>query len=171
MRRLANRCRRRQTWWGLSGLAVVYVSDWVMFGEVSVPVTRSTSAAPYVRGAGNSFWTSLDEGIAGEGEPPVASPQAIMMASGPESSPSCRCPSRELWNSQIPEEGLWMLIILCFCCAFAELALAENVPKPASARKTPARTINRPIKTRRLKKADCEADFFFMELVMMWMEF
>ena len=58
-----------------------------------------------------------------------------------------------------------MLIILYFCCACAELAvIAENVPKLASAKKTPARTINRPIKTRRLKKADCEADFFFMEL-------
>ena len=42
---------------------------------------------------------------------------------------------------------------------------------PASARETPASTMNRPIKTRRLKKADCEADFFFMELLMMWMEF
>ena len=66
-----------------------------------------------------------------------------------------------------------MLIILGFCCACAELAvIPENVPKPSSARKTPARTINRPIKTRRLKNppsprlrragADCEADFFFM---------
>ena len=56
-----------------------------------------------------------------------------------------------------------MLIILCFCCACAEPAvIAENAPRPASARKTPARTINRPIKTRRLKKADREADFFFM---------
>src|SRR6266516_1197470 len=77
-----------------------------------------------------------------------------------------------------------MLRILCFCCACAELAVnAENVPRPASARKTPARTTNRPIKTRRLKNppsptglrarlrrverlrwagADCEADFFFM---------
>ena len=56
-----------------------------------------------------------------------------------------------------------MLIILCFCCACAELAVtAENVPRPASARKTPAKTINRPIKTRRLKKADCDVDFFFM---------
>ena len=42
--------------------------------------------------------------------------------------------------------------------------LAENVPKPISARKTPARTINRPIKTRRLKKADCEVDFFFIDV-------
>ena len=58
------------------------------------------------------------------------------------------------------------LIILCVCCAFAELAvIAENVPRPASARKTPVRTMNRPIKTRKLKKADREADFFFMELV------
>jgi hypothetical protein len=29
----------------------------------------------------------------------------------------------------------------------------------------PARAMHRPIKTRRLKKADFEADFFFMELV------
>ena len=58
-----------------------------------------------------------------------------------------------------------MSIILCFCWACAELAvIAENVPRPASARKTPARTMNRPNKTRGLKKADREADFFFMEL-------
>ena len=60
-----------------------------------------------------------------------------------------------------------MLIILCFCsgffCALVELAaIAENVPRLASARKTPVRTTNSPIKTRRLKKADREADFFFM---------
>src|SRR5438477_7831642 len=56
-----------------------------------------------------------------------------------------------------------MLTILCVCCAFAELAVSpENVPRPASARKTPVRTTNSPIKTRRLKKADREADFFFM---------
>ena len=67
-----------------------------------------------------------------------------------------------------------MLIILAFfCCACAELAvIAENVPKPARARKTPARITDRPIRTRRLKNppsprlrragVDCEADFFFM---------
>ena len=44
-----------------------------------------------------------------------------------------------------------------FCCA-----CAVNPPKPSSARKTPAMAINRPTKTRRLKKADCEADFFFI---------
>ena len=54
-------------------------------------------------------------------------------------------------------------ILVFFCCAFVGLkAFAENVPMPASARKTPVRTTNRPIKTRRLKKADREADFFFM---------
>ena len=59
-----------------------------------------------------------------------------------------------------------MLIILgFFCCALVELeAITENVPRPASARKTPVRTTKSPIKTRRLKKADREADFFFMEL-------
>src|SRR4030095_12312695 len=54
-------------------------------------------------------------------------------------------------------------ILVFFCCAFAEReALGENVPRPANANETPAKTTNRPIKTRRLKKADREADFFFM---------
>ena len=41
-------------------------------------------------------------------------------------------------------------------------AVAENTPKLANARQAPTRTINSPIKTRILKKADCEVDFFFM---------
>ena len=54
-------------------------------------------------------------------------------------------------------------ILVFFCGALVGLkALAENVPRPASARKTPVRTTNSPIKTRKLKKADREADFFFM---------
>ena len=54
-------------------------------------------------------------------------------------------------------------ILVFFCGALVGLkALAENVPRPASARKTPDRTTNRPIRTRKLKKADREADFFFM---------
>ena len=59
-----------QIWLGLSGLAVVNVSDCVVLGDVSVPVTRSTSAAPYVRGArggGSSFWTSWEKALVGEG--------------------------------------------------------------------------------------------------------
>src|SRR5436190_2641343 len=56
-----------------------------------------------------------------------------------------------------------MLIILCVCCAFAELAVSpENVPTPIKARKTPVRTTNSPIKTRILKNADCEVDFCFI---------
>ena len=57
-----------------------------------------------------------------------------------------------------------MLIILAPGCACALLALfAANASRPTSAREMPARAINRPIKTRRLKKADFEADFFFMD--------
>ena len=37
------------------------VSDWVMFGEVSVPVIRLTSAAPY-RGTSN-FLTALGDAL------------------------------------------------------------------------------------------------------------
>src|SRR5438067_5270802 len=49
------------------------------------------------------------------------------------------------------------------------------VPRPNgfaanSARQAPARMTHRPIKTRRLKKADREADFFFMNDCT-WMEF
>src|SRR5262245_26431060 len=52
---------------------------------------------------------------------------------------------------------------LYFCCTFAELAaLAENAPKPSSARRTPARITNRPIKMRGSRKANRETDFFFM---------
>jgi hypothetical protein len=35
-----------------------------------------------------------------------------------------------------------------------------NAPKASS--EAPARATNRPTKTRRLKNADCEVDFFFM---------
>src|SRR5438093_9422670 len=56
-----------------------------------------------------------------------------------------------------------LMVRLYFCCTFAELAaLAENPPKPTSARRTPARTITRPIKMRGSRKANCEPDFFFM---------
>jgi hypothetical protein len=56
-----------------------------------------------------------------------------------------------------------------FCRAWSERA-CEDAPsiKPegfavaSSARETPVRATNRPIKTRRLKNADCEVDFFFM---------
>src|SRR5262245_47681917 len=59
-----------------------------------------------------------------------------------------------------------MSIILCAGCAFAELAVSpENVPRAVSARMAPARTKNRPIKTRVLKNADCEVDLFFMWIV------
>ncbi len=69
------------TWLGSSGLAAVNVSDWVMWGEVSVPVIRLTSVAPNARGA-NSFWINSGTGPrveVAEVEPPCASPQAIMM--------------------------------------------------------------------------------------------
>ena len=54
-------------------------------------------------------------------------------------------------------------MIWWFCSACAKLAaVAENTPKLASAMKLPASTTNSPIKTRTLKKADCEVDFFVM---------
>src|SRR5262245_38151118 len=69
-------------WSGLSGLAEVNVSDWVILGKVSVPVIRSTSVPPYARGAVR-LRTSLEnarEPADASGSPPFASPQKIMMA-------------------------------------------------------------------------------------------
>jgi hypothetical protein len=48
---------------------------------------------------------------------------------------------------------------------FAPFAWAnrlEDAPEPSSATKTPMRQKTEAIKTRRLKKADCEVDFFFI---------
>jgi hypothetical protein len=45
---------------------------------------------------------------------------------------------------------------------FTGALFAGNASRPTNARETPARTINRAIKTRTLKKADFEGDFFFM---------
>jgi hypothetical protein len=48
---------------------------------------------------------------------------------------------------------------------FIPALFAANASRPSSsATEVPASAMQRPIKTRRLKKADFEADFFFMEL-------
>src|SRR6266481_3331420 len=63
-----------------------------------------------------------------------------------------------------------MLIILGFCCNCP--AFAGGALRPAgfavanSARDTPVVPMNRATKTRRLKKADFEADFFFILIVL-----
>ena len=54
----------------------------------------------------------------------------------------------------MPEEGL----------LFAPFVWAKT-PLPNSATKTPTRQKTAAIKTRRLKKADFEVDFFFMDVV------
>ena len=41
----------------------------------------------------------------------------------------------------------------------------ENPPIPSIATKMPVRQRTEPIRTRRLKKADCEVDFFFIDEV------
>src|SRR3954466_11719272 len=58
----------------------------------------------------------------------------------------------------------WVAILYLFGDAGALLVAlcAANAPKPSSASETPARAINRPTKVRRLKNADCETAFFFM---------
>ena len=67
-------------WLGLSGFAKVYVSDWVTAGKVSVPVIRSTSAAPNARGVNTFSIAWFTAAVKGEvAEPPSASPQAVMI--------------------------------------------------------------------------------------------
>ena len=147
------------TWLGLSGLVQENVSDWVMSGEVSVPVIRLTSVPPYAKGAGSSCWISSEKV---EAAPPCASPQAIMIA--PARMFSClSMPSARIWEQSNPlgtRGSVELMIMRGFCCA-----CAEKAPKPTSARKTPTRTVSRPIKTRRLKKADCEVVVFFIGLL------
>ena len=54
-------------------------------------------------------------------------------------------------------------MIWCFCrTPRTPAAVAENTPNPASAMNAPIRMIDSPVKTRRLKKADCDVDFFFI---------
>ena len=48
------------------------------------------------------------------------------------------------------------------CCEALVPLVCANAPEPTSATKTPKRQRTEAIKTRRLKKADSEADFFFI---------
>ena len=54
-----------------------------------------------------------------------------------------------------------MTLFVCYACAMLALS-AENAPRPARARQTPATTMNRPIRMRRLKKPDRALRFFFI---------
>src|SRR5437667_3669960 len=48
------------------------------------------------------------------------------------------------------------------CCEALVPLVCANAPEPTSATKTPKRQSTEAIKTRRLKKADFEVDFFFI---------
>jgi hypothetical protein len=58
------------------------------------------------------------------------------------------------------EELVIIFPLVIDCMTFC--AVTENTPEASSATKVPARITNSPIKTRRLKKAEREADFFFI---------
>ena len=112
------------------------------------------------QGRPNTLFGQSAEGSKGaEAEPPSASWQKIMMA--PARKFSClSIPIWRIWEQSNP--GGTSALMDFSVSSFSSCACAENPPKPSSARKTPVRTKNRPVKTRRLKKADCEADFFFI---------
>ena len=66
------------------------------------------------------------------------------------------------------------LVVTLYCGCACEVRGCEDAPTPdlngfaavanwlKASRETPVSATNRPIKTRRLKNADCEVDFFFM---------
>ena len=62
----------------------------------------------------------------------------------------------------------WDLVVTLYLKGPAGALCPAGAPRPggfavaSSASDTPARPINSPTKTRRLKNADCEVDFFFM---------
>src|SRR6266480_4116333 len=100
---------------------------------------------------------------------PGTSPQAIMIA--PARKFSCLSMPNALILEQSNPTGTsgsveWVIILPFVIPFMMPWAAAEKVAAPelSSARKTPVRTMHRPIKTRGLKKADFEVDFFFMEL-------
>jgi hypothetical protein len=59
----------------------------------------------------------------------------------------------------------WFEVERLFPVPFAWANTLENAPEPISATKTPTRQKTAAIKTRRLKNADLEVDFFFMDEV------
>src|SRR4029453_11006082 len=81
---------------------------------------------------------------------------------------SCLTIPRSAIREQSNPAGMRGSMDALYCCAWA-----ENLPRPNSARKTPARAIHSPIMTHRLKNplslrlrragAECEVDFFFMD--------
>src|SRR5262245_48116484 len=126
------------------------------------------SVVPYAEGCSNC-WTNCEKAWSGDAEPPSASPHAIMMA--PARKFSCLLMPRSRILAQSNPAGtsgsMGFKTNLYFCCA-----CAEEVPRPSSARKAPARITNKAIKRRRLKNppwpesrrtgADAEVECFFM---------
>ena len=96
---------------GLSGLAQVNVSDWVMFGEVSVPVIRLTS--PSAIQGHKQFFDGLGDALK-EGRRRIT--RSLVCAaghhdcSGPEVLLLVNAELAEFWYSQTPlaPEGRWM---------------------------------------------------------------
>src|SRR6266496_910418 len=154
------------TWSGLSGLAVVNVSDWVTLGKLSVPVIRSTSVLPNARGAVRLL-TSLKKCFLPpevEALPPSDRPQKIITA--PARKFSCLSMTSRLTLEQSNATGTRgsmedCVVTLYFCCACAAAGRA-GFAVANSASEMPASATNAPIKTRGLKNADCEVDFFFI---------
>src|SRR6266480_2813000 len=139
-----------------------------MCGGVSVPVTRSTSVPPKFTGAVSLCTTlenALEEPLSSRSPPPSAWPQKIMIAPARKfsilSMPSCRILEQSKPGG-ISGLICWDLVVtLYFCCACAGVS-GYGLAVANRASEMPANPTNRPTRTRRLKKADCEVDFFFM---------
>ena len=108
---------------------------------------------------------SVELALVAEVEPPAVWPQAIMIA--PARKFSClSIPFSWIVEQSNPtgtSGSVELVIIWYFPSAFAMFAAgADNTPALTNASKAPVATRKMPIKKRGLKKADCEADLFFM---------
>src|SRR6266481_4731612 len=128
-----------------------------MFGELSVPVIRFTSVAPYARGA-YALLIASNNAFEAEGFPPCASPHAIMIA--PARKFSClSIPSSLIREQSNPTGTSGSVDCIMTCCL--SWASAENAPKPSSVMTTLAAQKTEATRRRRVN-GDCEVEFFFM---------
>src|SRR5262249_22864716 len=108
---------------------------WELFNGIG-PIAVQATVLSWIVGSNGAF-------NGGKGGVSSRGPSSVGHSSGRKS-----CAGLSLW---LP--GFWL--------GLWAVAL-ENAPTPSNARNTPARAMNRPMKTRRFKKADWESDFFFI---------
>ena len=145
-----------------------------------MPVTRSTSVPPYTRGA-IRFCTSLENALERRlvsGSPPLCLAAVNHDRAGPEVFHPINAELANLGtvkSRRNKRANGWDLVVILYCGCACVVRACEEAPTPGlngfaavanwlkASRETPVSATNRPIKTRRLKNADWEVDFFFIK--------